>query len=65
MTGGLGVSESVGDGEGAVAEAVPISIVAEGICVVGNDVIVSGVSVMVVSVTIGEVAVIGGVDSVV
>ena len=65
MTGGLWVSESVGDGEGAVAEAVPVSVVAEGICVVGNGVIVSGVSVMVVFVESGEVAVVGGADSVV
>ena len=65
MIGGLGVSESVGDGEVEVAEAVPVSVVAEGTCVVGNGVIVSGVSVMVVLVESGEVAVVGGADSVV
>jgi hypothetical protein len=50
---------------GAVAEAVLVSIVAEGIRVAGNGVIVSGVSVMVVSVANGEVAVVDGAYSVV
>ncbi len=63
MTGGLGVSEGVGDN--AVAEAVLVSIVAEGIRVVGKGVIVSGVSVMVVSVANGEVAEVDGAYSVV
>jgi hypothetical protein len=59
------VSEGVGDCEGVVEEAVPVSIVAEGIRVVGNSVIVSGVSVKGVSVASGEVAVVDGVCSVV
>ncbi len=65
MTSGLGTSEGVGDGVGAVAEAVPVSVVAAVIRVVGNGVIVSGVSVMVVPVASEEVAVAGGGDSVV
>jgi hypothetical protein len=50
---------------GAVTEAVPGSIVAAGICVVGNGVIVPGASVMVVLVASEDVAVAGGAYSVV
>ena len=65
MISGLGASDGVRDGVGAVAEAVPVSIVAAGICVVGNSVIVPGVSIMVGSVASEEVAVVGGGNSVV